>query len=120
MADRYRTVLKKFYITESQNHALSELICYTGFGNFSRYARNMLFKKKPIVIHFDEKSFENLVFALRRIKNNLNQLSRIAEQTQNLQALQALTYSTQLVSRYEKELTKGYRKKKERLLSKVD
>ncbi|MCC9713510.1 transposase, partial [Streptococcus agalactiae] len=35
MVERYRTVLKKFYITKSQNHTLNYLISYTGLRNFS-------------------------------------------------------------------------------------
>ncbi|HEM5166193.1 TPA: transposase [Streptococcus suis] len=120
MADRYRTVLKKFYITESQNQALDYLIRYTELRNFSNYARKMLFKKKPIVVTFDETTFESLIFSLRRIKNNLNQLSRIAEESQNIQAIRATGYSVQMIGKYEKVLLKHHKQKKERLLSKVD
>lgn len=77
VVERYRTVLKKFYITKSQNQTLNYLISYTGLRNFSNYARKMLFKKFPIVLVFDETSFEDLIFSLRRIKNNINQLARI-------------------------------------------
>ena len=120
MAERYRTVLKKFYVTDAQNQILNEFIGYTGLGNFSNYARKMLFKKKPIVVTFDETSFESLIFSLRRIKNNLNQLSRIAEESQNIQAMRAMGYSVQMIGKYEKVLLKRHKKKKERLLSKVD
>ena len=120
MAERYRTVLKKFYITESQNQALDYLISYTGLRNFSSYARKMLFKKKPIVVVFDETSFEDLIFSLRRIKNNINQLARIAEQSQDIQALRAMTYSVQMIEKYEKSFLKYHKTKKARLLSKVD
>ncbi|HFR3976402.1 transposase [Streptococcus ruminantium] len=120
MADRYRTVLKKFYITESQNQALDYLISYTGLRNFSSYARKMLFKKKPIVVTFDETSFGSLIFSLRRIENNLNQLSRIAEESQDSQAMLAMGYSVQMIKKYEKVLLKRHKQKKERLLSKVD
>jgi hypothetical protein len=120
MAERYRTVLKKFYVTDAQNQILNEFIGYTGLGNFSNYARKMLFKKKPIVVTFDETSFESLIFSLRRIKNNLNQLSRIAEESQNIQAMRAMGYSVQMIGKYEKVLLKRHKQKKERLLSKVD
>ncbi|HEL1585783.1 TPA: transposase [Streptococcus suis] len=120
MVDRYRTVLKKFYITESQNQALDEFIGHTDLRNFSNYARKMLFKKKPIVVTFDETSFESLMFSLRRIKNNLNQLARIAEQSQDSQGMRAMGYSVQMIGKYEKVLLKRHKQKKERLLSKVD
>ena len=120
MTDRYRTILKKFYITESQNQALNNLISYTGLINFSSYARKMLFKKKPIVVIFDETSFEALIFFLRRIKNNVNQLARIAEQSQDIQAVRARAYSLRMINKYEKVILKCHKKKKEMLLSKVD
>lgn len=120
MAERYRTVLKKFYVTDAQNQVLNEFIGYTGLGNFSNYARKMLFKKKPIVVTFDETSFESLIFSLRRIKNNLNQLSRIAEESQDSQSMRAMGYSVQMIGKYEKVLLKRHKQKKGRLLSKVD
>lgn len=120
MAERYRTVLKKFYITDAQNQVLNEFIGYTGLGNFSNYARKMLFKTKPIVVTFDETSFDSVIFSLRRIKNNLNQLSRIAEQSQDIQVMRAMEYSVQMIGKYEKALLKRHKQKKERLLSKVD
>ncbi|BBA93336.1 transposase [Streptococcus ruminantium] len=120
MAERYRTVLKKFYITESQNQALDYFISYTGTRNFSSYARKMLFKKTPVVVTFDETAFDALIFSVRRIKNNLNQLSRIAEQSQDVQAVRAMIYSVQMIGKYETALLKYHKQKKERLLSKVD
>ena len=60
----------------------------------------MLFKKKPIVVTFDETSFEALIFSLRRIKNNVNQLARIAEQSQDIQAMRAMIYSRQIIEKY--------------------
>lgn len=120
MAERYRTVLKKFYVTDAQNQVLNEFIGYTGLGNFSNYARKMLFKKKPIVVTFDETSFESLIFSLRRIKNNLNQLSRIAEESQDSQSMRAMGYSVQMIGKYEKVLLKRHKQKRGRLLSKVD
>lgn len=80
----------------------------------------MLFKKFPIVLVFDETLFEDLIFSLRRIKNNINQLARIAEKSQDLQALRAMTYSVQMIEKYEKSFLKYHKTKKVRLLSKVD
>lgn len=119
MVNRYRTVLKKFYITESENQMLKDLVLYSGLGSFSYYARKMLFKKVPTIVNFDDTSFDALLFSLRRIINNLNQLSRIAKQSQNMQALNAITYGIDLLRKYEKELIKSHQKKKKKLLSKV-
>jgi hypothetical protein len=47
-------------------------------------------------------------------------LARIAEQSQDIQAMRAMIYSRQIIEKYEKVLLKYHKKKKERLLSKVD
>lgn len=59
-----------------------------------------------------------MIYSLRRIENNLRQLSKIAEQSQDSQAYRAMDYSRRLVSNYEKQLTRYHKKKKRKLLSK--
>ncbi|HEL0165385.1 transposase [Streptococcus equi subsp. zooepidemicus] len=113
MSERVRTILKKFYVTELQNEVLNQLVNDTGLQTFSNYARRMLFKETSLFMRFDE-----LIYSLRRIQNNLRQLSKIAEQSQDIQAYRAMDYSRRLVSNYEKELTLYHKKKKRKLLSK--
>lgn len=113
MSERVRTILKKFYVTELQNEVLNQLVNDTGLQTFSNYARRMLFKEISLFMRFDE-----LIYSLRRIQNNLRQLSKIAEQSQDIQAYRAMDYSRRLVSNYEKELTLYHKKKKRKLLSK--
>lgn len=118
MSERVRTILKKFYVTELQNEILNQLVNDTGLQTFSNYARRMLFKETSLFIQFDESQFDELIYSLRRIQNNLRQLSKIAEQSQDSQAYRAMDYSRRLVSHYEKELTLYHKKKKRKLLSK--
>jgi hypothetical protein len=118
MSERVRNILKKFYVTELQNEILNQLVNDTGLQTLSNYARRMLFKETSLFIQFDESQFDELIYSLRRIQNNLRQLSKIAEQSQDIQAYRAIDYSRRLVSNYEKELTLYHKKKKRKLLSK--
>ena len=102
MVERVRNILKKFYVTELQNDVLNQLVNDTGLGSFSNYARRMLFKDTSLFIQFDESQSDELIYSLRRIQNNLRQLSKIAEQSQDSQAYRAMDYSRRLVSNYEK------------------
>ena len=118
MSERVRNILKKFYVTELQNEVLNQLVNDTGLQTFSNYARRMLFKETSLFIQFDDSQFDELIYSLRRIQNNLRQLSKIAEQSQDSQVYRAMDYSRRLVSHYEKELTRYHNKKKRKLLSK--
>ena len=91
MSERIKNILKKFYVTEPQNEILNQLVADTGLGSFSNYARRMLFKETSLFIQFDESQFDELIYSLRRIENNLRQLSKIAEQSQDSQAYRADT-----------------------------
>lgn len=117
MSERVRNILKKFYVTELQNEVLNQLVNDTGLQTFSNYARRMLFKETSLFIQFDESQFDELIYSLRRIQNNLRQLSKIAEQSQDSQAYRAMDYSRRLVSNYEKQLTHYYKQKKRKLES---
>ncbi|MEK4984036.1 transposase [Streptococcus sp. FSL L8-0526] len=90
----------------------------TGLVTFSNYARRMLFKETSLFIQFDDTQFDEMIYSLRRIENNLRQLSKIAEQSQDSQAYRAMDYSRRLVSNYKEQLTRYHKKKKQKLLSK--
>ena len=104
MSERIRKILKKFYVTELQNDVLNQLVDDTGLQTFSNYARRMLFKETSLFIQFDDSQFDELIYSLRRIQNNLRQLSKIAEQSQDSQSYRAMDYSRKLVSHYEKRV----------------
>lgn len=118
MSERVRNILKKFYVTELQNEILNQLVNDTDLQTFSNYARWMLFKETSLFIQFDDSQFEELIYSLRYIENNLRQLSKIAEQSQDSQAYRAMDCSRRLVLNYEKQLTRYHKKKKRELLSK--
>lgn len=117
MNKRYRTILKKFYVTESQNKIINQLIEETGMLSFSNFARTMLFKETSLLIQFDDTHFDELLFSMRRIKNNLNQLVRIAEMSRDIRSYRLMTYGVQLVSKYEKRFISYHKRKKQKLLS---
>lgn len=116
MSERIRNILKKFYVTELQNDVLNQLVDDTGLQTFSNYARRMLFKETSLFIQFDDSQFDELIYSLRRIQNNLRQLSKIAEQSQDSQSYRAMDYSRKLVSHYEKELTRYHNKKETEII----
>ena len=103
---RYRTILKKFYITEEQNEIANNLIKMTNHLSFSSYARKMLFKRSPIYIQFDFKSYHDFIFQVRRIINNLRQLERIAEQSEDFDNERIFHCCVEMMIGYEKKTSK--------------
>ena len=81
--DRYNFILCSFsdmqinfcYTTTSRMPYVDD----TGLVTFSNYARRMLFKETSLFIQFDDTQFDEMIYSLRRIENNLRQLSKIAE-----------------------------------------
>ena len=108
---RYRTVLKKCYITEEQNEIVNNLIEMTNHLNFSSYARKMLFKRSPI--------YHDFIFQVRRIINNLRQLERIAEQSEDLDNVRIFHYCVELMIEYEKKTSKQVKELVKRLNKKT-
>ena len=103
---RYRTILKKFYITEEQNEIANNLIKMTNHLSFSSYARKMLFKRSPIYLQFDFKSYHDFIFQVRRIINNLRQLERIAKQSEDLDNVRIFHCCVEMMIGYEKKTSK--------------
>ncbi len=115
---RYRTVLKKCYITEEQNEIVNNLIEMTNHLSFSSYARKMLFKRSPIYLQFDFESYHDFIFQVRRIINNLRQLERIAEQSGDFDNVRIFHYCVELM-RYEKKTSKQVKELVKRLNKKT-
>lgn len=116
---RYRTVLKKCYITEEQNEIVNNLIEMTNHLSFSSYARKMLFKSSPIYLQFDFESYHDFIFQARRIINNLRQLERIAEQSEDLDNVRIFHYCVELMIEYEKKTSKQVKELVKRLNKKT-
>jgi len=81
MVYRYRTNLKKVFLTDPELHQLNERIAKSTCQNFSVYARKVLLNPNMTFLTIDTSNYEDLVFELKRIGNNLNQIARTVNQT---------------------------------------
>lgn len=77
MAYRYRTNLKKVFLTDSELHQLNERIAKSHCQNFSVYARKVLLNPNMSFVTINTDTYDQLVFELRRIGNNINQIARV-------------------------------------------
>ena len=60
------------------------------------------FKSSPIYLQFDFESYHDFIFQVRRIINNLRQLERIAEQSEDLDNVRIFHYCVELMIEYER------------------
>ena len=81
MVYRYRTNLKKVFLTDSELHQLNERIAKSNCQNFSAYARKVLLNPSMSFVTINTDTYEQLVFELRRIGNNINQIARAINQS---------------------------------------
>ena len=82
MVYRYRTNLKKVFLTDSELHQLNERIAKSNCQNFSVYARRVLLNPNMSFVIINTDTYDRLVFELRRIGNNINQIARAVNQEQ--------------------------------------
>ncbi|MTV80628.1 plasmid mobilization relaxosome protein MobC [Streptococcus pneumoniae] len=80
MVYRYRTNLKKVFLTDSELHQLNERIAKSNCQNFSVYARKVLLNPNMSFVTINTDTYEQLVFEVRRIGNNINQIARTVNQ----------------------------------------
>ena len=76
MENRYRTNLKKVFLTDQELATLHDHIGQSRYKNFSAYARKVLLNPNMTFLIIDTSNYEDLVFELRRIGNNINQIAR--------------------------------------------
>ncbi|HEM3610141.1 TPA: plasmid mobilization relaxosome protein MobC [Streptococcus suis] len=81
MANRYRTNLKKVFLTDQELTALNNRISQSRCKTFSAYARKILLNPNMTFLTIDTSNYDDLVFELKRIGNNLNQIARTVNQT---------------------------------------
>lgn len=81
MSYRYRTNLKKVFLTDWELHQLNEWIAKSNCQNFSVYARKVLLNPNVSFVTIDMFTYEQLVFEIRRIGNNINQIARAINQS---------------------------------------
>lgn len=76
MVYRYRTNLKNVFRTDSELHQLNERTAKSNCQNFSVYARKVLFNPNMSFVTINMDAYDQLMFELRRIGNNINQIAR--------------------------------------------
>ena len=81
MVYRYRTNLKKVFLTDSELTQLNERIAKSDCQNFSVYARKVLLNPNMPFIAINTDTYDQLVFEVRRIGNNIKQMARAINQS---------------------------------------
>ncbi|MFS9079583.1 MobC family plasmid mobilization relaxosome protein [Streptococcus mitis] len=76
MEHRYRTNLKKVFLSDSELSQLKHGIDQSGCQSFSEYARRTLLDPGMNFITIDTTGYQDLIFELKRIGNNINQIAR--------------------------------------------
>ena len=76
MEHRYRTNLKKVFLSDLELVKLNENISKSNCLSFSEYARRTLLDPGMNFITIDTNSYQDLIFELKRIGNNINQIAR--------------------------------------------
>lgn len=116
MVYRYRTNLKKVFLTDSELYQLNERIAKSHCQNFSVYARKVLLNPNMSFVTINTDTYEQLVFELRRIGNNINQIARAINQNHlvSQDQLQELSKGVgELITEVEKEFQVKVKKLKE-------
>jgi hypothetical protein len=78
----------KFRVSDDEKILIYEQMEKLELTNFSQYSRQMLTKGK--VIKKDYKELRDLISELGRIGNNINQIAKIANQTQHISENQVI------------------------------
>ncbi|HEM4053220.1 MobC family plasmid mobilization relaxosome protein [Streptococcus suis] len=106
MEYRYRTNLKKVFLTDSELKQLNNRIAESRSKNFSEYARKVLLNPNRTFLTIDTSNYKELVFELRRIGNNINQITRAINQSHLISQEQLKSLSQgidEMISEVEKE-----------------
>lgn len=82
MEHRYRTNLKKVFLSDLELVKLNENISKSNCLSFSEYARRTLLDPGMNFITIDTTCYQDLIFELKRIGNNINQIARSVNQSQ--------------------------------------
>ena len=108
MEHRYRINLKKVFLSDIELNQLNRNIDQSSCQSFSEYARRTLLDPGMNFITIDTNGYQDLVFELKRIGNNINQIARSVNQSQLISSeeLQDLKKGiADLIREVEKEFT---------------
>ena len=108
MEHRFRINLKKVFLSDIELNQLNRNIDQSSCQSFSEYARRTLLDPGMNFITIDTNGYQDLVFELKRIGNNINQIARSVNQSQLISSeeLQELKKGiAELIKEVEKEFT---------------
>ena len=108
MEHLYRINLKKVFLSDIELNQLNRNIDQSSCQSFSEYARRTLLDPGMNFITIDTNGYQDLVFELKRIGNNINQIARSVNQSQLISSeeLQELKKGiAELIKEVEKEFT---------------
>ena len=108
MEHRYRINLKKVFLSDIELNQLNRNIDQSSCQSFSEYARRTLLDPGMNFITIDTTGYQDLIFELKRIGNNINQIARSVNQSQLISSeeLQELKKGiAELIKEVEKEFT---------------
>lgn len=108
MEHRYRINLKKVFLSDIELNQLNRNIDQSSCQSFSEYARRTLLDPGMNFITIDTNGYQDIVFELKRIGNNINQIARSVNQSQLISSeeLQELKKGiAELIKEVEKEFT---------------
>lgn len=76
MEHRYRTNLKKVFLTDSELNQLNNHLSKSRCKTFSEYARKVLLNPNMNFLTIDTTTYQDLIFELKRIGNNVNAVNQ--------------------------------------------
>ncbi|HFI0830426.1 TPA: MobC family plasmid mobilization relaxosome protein [Streptococcus suis] len=81
---RARPILKNVYVDEVEEKLIRENMAKFGMLKFSTYARRVLLFPTVPIIQVDLSTYEQVLYELRRIGNNINQIAKAANQSKDV------------------------------------
>ncbi|HEL1566216.1 TPA: plasmid mobilization relaxosome protein MobC [Streptococcus suis] len=97
MSKRFRGILKNFYVTQEENQLLNHRVKMSRHKDFSSYARHILLHPRKKEILVDTSGLQDLVVQIRRIGNNINQITKVAHQTGDVTMEQVMEVENQVL-----------------------
>lgn len=85
---RVRPILKRVFVDEVEERLIRENMAKFGMLKFSTYARRVLLFPTTPFIQVDLSTYEQVLYELRRIGNNVNQIAKAANQSKEVASSQ--------------------------------
>lgn len=106
MGNRKRNILKMVYIDDTEEKILFENMSRFGTRKFSTYARRMLLFPTVPIFNIKLTEIQEVKWELKRIGNNINQMSKLANQSKTVSP-ESLEILERCIAELSEELTKA-------------